>query len=128
MSFLRIYKFSRSSYLLALILIFPLISCSGGDGGDGGSASGVSTAATVSWVAPSEREDNSGLSLSEIAGYRIYYGVESGNYQSHLDVSDGSAVQAQISEIPSGTYYVALTTVDVDGRESMYSSEVVITI
>ena len=125
MSFLRIYKFSRSIYLLALILIFPLMSCSGGDGGDLGSDL---ASPKLSWAAPSEREDNSGLSLSEIAGYRIYYGTESGNYQSQIDVNDGSAVDAQISGLPSGKYYIALTTVDVDGRESAYSSEVIVTV
>ena len=127
MSFLRIYKFSRSIYLLALILIFPLFSCSGGDGGDLGDGSAPSNA-KLSWVAPSEREDNSGLSLSEIAGYRIYYGTESGNYQSQIDVNDGSAVDAQIFGIPRGTYYIALTTIDVDGRESAYSAEVIVTV
>ena len=122
MSFLRIYKFSRSIYLLALILIFPLFSCSGGDGGS------TLASPTLSWVAPSDREDGSGLSLSEIAGYRVYYGVEPGNYQSYIDVNDGSAVQAQLSEIPAGIYFVALTTIDVDGLESTYSSEVIVTI
>ena len=122
MSFLRIYKFSRSIYLLALILIFPLISCSGGDGGS------TLASPALSWIAPSEREDGSGLSLSEIAGYHIYYGTESGNYQSKIDVNDGSAVDAQISGIPRGTYYIALTTIDVDGRESAYSAEVIVTV
>jgi hypothetical protein len=127
MSILRIYKFSRSSYLLALILIFSLVSCSGGDGGDGGSVPGVATA-SLSWVAPEQREDGSVMVLSDIAGYRIYYGVEPGNYQSQIDVSDGSAVQAQISGISRGTYYIVLTTIDVDGRESAYSPEVIVTI
>ena len=130
MYFLRIYKFSCSSNFLALILIFPLISCSSGGGGGGGGGD-AGSAVILNWVAPSEREDNSGLSLSEIAGYRIYYSAESGGYQSQnkLDVNDGSVTQAQISGLlPSGTYYIAVTTVDTEGRESLFSTEVVISL
>ena len=123
MSFLRIYKFSRSSYLLAIILIFPLVSCSGGDGGSG---SGSSPA--LSWVAPSERDDGSALSLSEIAGFRIYYGIEPGNYSGTISIDDHTATQAVFAGVPPGTYFTVLTTVDADGRESLYSREVVVEI
>ena len=125
MSFLRFYNFSHLNYLLALILVLPLVACSGGDGGISGAGSNV---LNLSWVAPSAREDGSALSLSEIASYRIYYGTESGDYQNELDVNDSSAVQAQISGIGSGTYYIALSTVDTEGRESSFSTEVVITV
>ncbi len=118
MSFLRIYSFSRLSYLFALILVLPLVGCSGGDGG----------VAALSWIAPSEREDNTALSLSEIAGFRIYYGTESGSYQDNFDVNDGSATQAQLLGVPAGTYYVVVTTIDADGRESLFSEEVVVTL
>jgi hypothetical protein len=33
MSFLHFYNFSRLGYLLALILVFPLVACSGGEDG-----------------------------------------------------------------------------------------------
>ena len=127
MSFLRIYKFSRSSYLLAIILIFPLVSCSGGDGG-AGAGSSPSPSPTLSWVAPSERDDGSALSLSEIAGFRIYYGTEPGNYSGTISIDDHSATQAVFAGVPSGTYFTVLTTVDADGRESLYSREVVVEI
>ena len=123
MFFLRIYNFSRLHYPLSLILLLPLISCSGGDGGSIES----SAVSELSWIAPSEREDGSGLSLSEIGGYRIYYGVESGSYQGQIEVNDGSENRVELNsiEFPRGTYFVVMTTVDVDGRESLYSSEVV---
>lgn len=126
MFFVRFYNILRLNYLLALILVLPLAACSGGDGGlASGSGSGV---VNLSWVAPSEREDGTALALSEIAGFRIYYGTVSGDYQNHLDVNDSSAVQAQVAGVPSGTYYVVLTTVDADGRESSYSNELVVTL
>ncbi len=93
MSFLRLY------YLLALILVLPLVACSAGDVGDVGDVGdagladdgpGVtsSDAVNLTWVAPSEREDGTGLSLSEIAGFRIYYGAKSGDYLNTIDVDD----------------------------------------
>ncbi len=112
MSFLRFYNISRLGYLLVCALVLPLVACSGGDGG----------AAVLSWVAPSEREDATVLSLSEIAGYRIYYGVESGIYQDPIVINDHTATQAQLSGISSGAYFVVMTTVDVDGRESLWSA------
>jgi hypothetical protein len=129
MSFLRIYKFSRSSYLLALILIFPLISCSGGDGGDVGDGPGPATVTTfgelnLSWIAPDQREDGTEFFPSlELAEYRIYYGSEPGDYQNQVDVIDGFT-DAQVASIPAGLYYAVVTAVDKQGRESLYSEEV----
>ena len=120
MSFLRLHNISRLGYLLVCALVLPLVACSGGDGGAaGGAADGT---AVLSWVAPSEREDSTALSLSEIVGYRIYYGVESGIYQDRIVISDPSATQAQITGISSGNYFVVITTVDTDGRESSWST------
>ena len=133
MSFLHFYNFSRLAYLLALILVLPLVACSGGGGDlssseDGGLSSLDSNVSNLSWVAPSEREDGTGLSPSEIAGFRVYYGVTSGDYSNIIDVDDHTATQTVLAGIPSGTYFVAVTVVDVDGRESTYSAEVVITV
>ena len=125
MSFLRFYSFSRLRYLLTLILVLPLVACSGGDGGLSSSSPALNTL-NLSWVAPSEREDGAGLSLSEIDGFRVYYGVTPGDYSNIIDVDDHTATQAVLAGLPSGTYFVAVTVVDVDGRESLYSDEVVI--
>ncbi len=125
---LHVYNFTRLKYLLVLALIFPLAACLGG--GDGGSSELNDSRHTLdlAWVAPSGREDSTGLSLSEIAGYRIYYGTATGSYQNQYYVSDSIAVQAQITGVPLGTYYLVMTTIDTDGRESSYSPEVVVTL
>jgi hypothetical protein len=134
MSFLRIYKFSRSSYLLALILIFPLFSCSGGDGGDTSvSSTGYTPVPSVfgvlglSWTTPDRREDGTVLLISEILEYRIYYGTTAGDYQSQFNV-DVASNTAQVPQLSAGTYYAVVTAVDTEGRESLYSPEVVINI
>ena len=123
MFFLHFYNFSRLRYLLALTLVLPLVACSGGDGGLSSSSS-----AKLSWVAPSAREDNSVLVLSDIAGFRVYYGTNSGDYSDTVEINDHTATQAVLAGLSSGTYFVVVTAVDTDGRESIYSDEVVITV
>lgn len=81
----------------------------------------------LSWVAPSEREDNSGLSLSEIAGYKIYYGTSKGTYPIEISVNDRT-MDARTLNLAQGTYYFVMTTLDMDGRESKYSTELKIII
>ena len=79
---------------------------------------------TLQWTAPVTRTDGTPLSLADIDGYRIFYGDSAGNYPNRLDVPDGTAQSATITDIPVGTYYIVMTTYDVDGRESAYSSMV----
>jgi len=79
---------------------------------------------TMSWTAPVTRADGSPMSLADIDGYRIYYGDSAGSYPDSVDVTDGTAVTATVNNIPSGTYHIVMSTYDVDGRESAFSSEV----
>ena len=80
---------------------------------------------TLQWSAPVSRADGTPLSLSDIDGYYIYYGVSAGNYPNRIDVADGSAQAATITDMPAGPYYLVMTTYDVSGIESAYSSMVV---
>ncbi len=79
---------------------------------------------TVSWTAPVARADGSPISLADISGYRIYYGQSSGSYPNSIDVADGTAVTRTVTDLLAGTYYIVMTTYDVDGRESVNSAEV----
>lgn len=82
--------------------------------------------ADLSWVAPTERVDNEQLLPGEIAGYTIYYGMNTGNYVSKLDINDGAALSASI-DLPTGfTYFFVITARDTEGLESDYSTEVVL--
>jgi hypothetical protein len=79
---------------------------------------------SLQWAAPVTRTDGTPLSLADIDGYRIYYGDSAGNYPNRLEVPDGTAQSATITDIPVGTYYIVMTTYDVGGLESAYSSMV----
>jgi len=81
----------------------------------------------VTWTAPAEREDNNPLSLSEIAGYKIYYGTTQGQYTSDITINDSTAISYTFTDLTPDTRYFVLTTLDTDGRESQYSTEVAIT-
>lgn len=84
----------------------------------------------VTWVAPAAREDNSPISMAEIAGYRIYYGEIQGEYQNQYEVDDAYDNDLDPTELglSSGVYYLVITTVDTDGRESNFSEEVTVNI
>ena len=63
----------------------------------------------------------------DIAGYKIYYGLESGNYTTTINV--GNFTTCVISDLDSGqTYYFAATAYNNDGYESDYSNEVSYTV
>jgi len=124
--------------LLTFLLSFFLSGCSGGVSDTGVSDTSVSdtgvsdtgvsdTAAVLSWSAPNEREDGSVLVLTEIAGFRIYYGLETGVYHGQIDIDEHTATQVQSPMLPSGKYFFVMTTIDTDGRESVFSHEVEMT-
>ncbi|MCU7797148.1 MAG: putative Ig domain-containing protein [Candidatus Thiodiazotropha sp. (ex Myrtea spinifera)] len=82
----------------------------------------------LSWSAPTTRTDGSPLTISEIDGYRIYIGDTSDSLQMEVDLNEGTATSVTISDKEVGTYYVALTTYDVDGNASSYSNVVEINV
>ena len=122
--------FNRQPYktLFALAASLVIAGCSTEDDLNAGADSTGPIqlqSALLSWVAPAEREDNTPLSLAEIAGYRIYYGLTTGDYQYDIEVSDASSTEINVS-LPAATYYAVMTTIDADGRESMFSNEVIL--
>jgi hypothetical protein len=82
-------------------------------------------AVSLNWAAPSERTDGTSLSLSEISGYKVYYGTSEGNYTNSISVNDGSATSAIVANLPVGTYYMVVTSRDNVGRESGYSGVII---
>lgn len=97
--------------LLFFVLVFPAIISAG--------------SITLTWEAPVLREDNTALSPSDIAGYTIYHGTTVGDYTTSISINDPTATGYTITSLDGGTYYFVVTTRDTDGRESMYSPEVV---
>jgi hypothetical protein len=77
---------------------------------------------TLGWQAPTENVD--GSSLTDLAGYRIYYGEFSRAYTDEVPVGNAGSTEYAVT-LPSGSYYFAMTAMDAEGNESGYSNEVV---
>ena len=84
-------------------------------------------AAEITITAPKSREDGStSISLTEIDSYRVYYGTVAGDYQSQVDLPPVANQTFDLTDLAldSGVYYSVVTTVDTEGRESLYSAEI----
>ncbi len=79
----------------------------------------------LAWDAPTTNADNT--PLTDLAGYKIYYGQASGSYDDVIDV--GNVTSFVVSGLVEGkTYYFAATAYDFSGNESDFSNEVSFTI
>lgn len=76
--------------------------------------------ASLSWVAPTTRTD--GSALTDLAGFRIYYGNQQGNLTSQVAITNPTVTTAVVSNLASGTWYFVVTAVDSSGGESAYSN------
>ena len=61
-----------------------------------------------------------------ITGYNLYIGNTSGNYGSPIAI--GNQTTYTVTGLSNGTYYFAVTAVNIDGLESNFSNEVFATI
>jgi hypothetical protein len=77
---------------------------------------------TVSWQSPTQNAD--GTALTDLAGYHIHYGAQSGNYTSTIQVANPGLATYVIQSLPSGTYYFALSAYNSAGVEGGMSAEV----
>jgi hypothetical protein len=97
------------------------LSCSG----TGGNALALTTVmvrvAELSWDAPTENVD--GTPLTDLAGFNLYWGNASRQYDSSVALKTPGALSYRI-ELAPGTYYFSMTAIDVDGNESAFSNEV----
>jgi hypothetical protein len=136
----KIKKHSIGKTLFLIFLMLQITACNNGgtvetatddtfiesvDNSPEGSETTGLTDVSLSWAAPSEREDSKPLSLSEIAGYKIYYGTSTKAYSDHIIIDHGSTDSYTFNNLTAGAYYFAITTFDTAGRESQHSTEII---
>lgn len=80
----------------------------------------VAGRATLSWDAPSTRTD--GSPLTNLAGFKLYYGTSSGNLSNVVQVSDPGARSWVIENLTVGTWFFAASAYDQSGMESARSN------
>ena len=118
-------RFMKAGFIKSLLALCLAQQLSGCTDSNTPPPPGTPGTASVSWAAPTSREDGTLLPVGEITSYRVYYGFATGDYQSQVDIpSDGSLNGTVIvDELTAGvTYYFVVTTFDTDGSESMQSS------
>jgi hypothetical protein len=79
----------------------------------------ASGSAMLSWNPPTQNTD--GTPLSNLAGYRVYWGTSQGNYTNSATISAGLASYV-VEQLTPATWYFALTAVNSAGAESAYSN------
>jgi hypothetical protein len=117
------------SFFLVLLLVLSLIpiGCGGGGsagpGGPTGNPAPATTPAgtiTMAWSPPTVNTD--GSSVTDLAGYVIYYGSTSGTYDHSIDV--GNVTTYTLTGLtPGQIYYVAATSYNTSDKQSGYTDE-----
>lgn len=78
--------------------------------------------AIVNWQAPTENID--GTPITGLSGFNIYYGTQSQNYTTKIQVTNPGLATYVVDNLPPGVYFIAVTAYDAQGSESDYSPEV----
>ena len=82
--------------------------------------------ATLSWVAPDQNTD--GSPLTNLAGYRIYYGTQAGDLTQVIDIPTVGITEYVVDNLTVGTYYFSIRAYTSTGVESALSDIVSATI
>jgi hypothetical protein len=81
---------------------------------------------TLSWTSPTLNTNGSGV--TDLAGYRIYYGSKSTQLNQVITVENADATEYAFRELSAGTWYFAVTAFNSDKVESGLSAVVPVTI
>jgi hypothetical protein len=77
--------------------------------------------ATVSWTPPTRNTDNS--VLTNLAGYRIYYGTSSSSLNQSISIANASVSRYVVENLSPATYYFAVKAYNTAGAESTLSNQ-----
>jgi hypothetical protein len=114
----------KMKLLVCIAFLLSLSGCGGGsvsgsdvtvvDRGDG--------TALASWFSPDQNTD--GSTLTDLAGYRIYYGNAPGDYDNTITIDSIGMSSYLIESLDGSDWYFAMTAFNSLGIESNYSDEV----
>ncbi|MCW9014630.1 MAG: fibronectin type III domain-containing protein [Gammaproteobacteria bacterium] len=110
---------------------FPTpLSNAAGDGSSGNSNNGANVVnttssgdgvVTLSWLPPTENTD--GSNLTDLSGYKIYYGTSSNTLNSTITVNNPGLAEYVVENLNNNTtYYFAITAIKSNSAESNYSN------
>jgi hypothetical protein len=82
----------------------------------------ASGSATLSWTPPTSNMD--GSPLTNLAGYRVYWGPAAGNYTSSVTLNNAGLTSYVVGSLAPGTYYFVVSAFNTAGAESPMSNVV----
>jgi len=77
-------------------------------------------AVTISWTPPTE--NTNGSTLTNLAGYHLYYGTSQSNLNRVIDITNPGLATYVVSDLSATTWYFALTSINTAGVESPRSA------
>lgn len=77
---------------------------------------------TLSWTPPTENTD--GSALTNLSGYEIHYGKQSGHYDQTVTVNNAGLTRYVVESLEPGKYFFVLTALTSKGAKSNFSGEV----
>ena len=77
---------------------------------------------TISWMPPTENTD--GSTLTNLAGYHIYYGTSQSNLNQLVNITNPGLATDVLSNLSAATWYFAMASVNSSGGESARSNVV----
>ena len=77
-------------------------------------------AATLTWTPPTQNTD--GSALTNLAGYRIYWGTSQNNYPHSQTLNGPGFSSFVVDQLTPATWYFVVTAFDSAGNESAYSN------
>ncbi len=80
----------------------------------------------LAWNAPTHNVD--GSLLTDLAGYKLYFGRTGGTLTETREINDSSATSHVIEGLAAGDWRFTITAVNGTGQESQFSAETVVTV
>jgi hypothetical protein len=75
---------------------------------------------TLDWLPPTENED--GTALTDLAGYRFYWGTTPGSYTNSVTLNNPGLTTFVVENLAPGSYEFVATSFNASGVESAYSN------
>jgi hypothetical protein len=103
---------------LIVCLMFCVSMLSLGAFAQSGADGAVLSPMQFNWIAPTQREDGTALTTTEIGGYQLRYKLRSASAHSVVTIPSGSANSYLLSGIGAGDYEYQIVVYDKDGLYS----------
>jgi hypothetical protein len=76
--------------------------------------------ATLTWMPPIQNTD--GTVLTDLAGYKIYYGTSPGSYPNEITINNSGITTYVVDNLTADTWYFVSTSFNSSGMESDFSN------